>query len=48
MPDEEIDNSIDHIFVGEGIAVKNYRTVVDAEALQASDHCPLFVDLVLA
>lgn len=47
MPDEEIDKSIDHVFVGKGIAVKHYQTVVDSEALEASDHCPLIVDLAL-
>ncbi len=45
MPDAEMDRSIDHIFVNAGLRVLLYQTVVDGEALQASDHCPLYVDL---
>ena len=46
MPSDDIEKSIDHIFVNDGIAVKSYETVVDSEALEASDHCPLIVHAV--
>lgn len=46
MPDGRIEKSIDHIFVNGGIAVQRYETVVDEEALQATDHCPIFADLI--
>ena len=47
MPGKDIDKSIDHIFVTPDITVKSYVTVVDNEALEASDHCPLIVNAVV-
>ena len=49
MPSEERDDSIDHIFVS-GIApenIKKFVTVTDSYALEASDHCPIFVEAEL-
>ena len=46
MPSEERDDSIDHIFVG-GLSsekIKKFTTVTDKGALEASDHCPIFVE----
>ncbi len=46
MPSEERDDSIDHIFVG-GVSpdkIKKFVTVTDKGALEASDHCPIFVE----
>ena len=43
-PSEEREQSIDHIFsYGDAVAEK-FVTVVDSEALDASDHCPLYAD----
>ena len=46
MPSEERDDSIDHIFVS-GLSseqIKKFVTVTDKDALEASDHCPVFVE----
>lgn len=47
MPNERIDESIDHIFTKGEIKVNRYITVTDKEALNSSDHCPIFVDISL-
>lgn len=47
LPNEEIEKSIDHIFVTPNLSVDSYHTVIDKEALEASDHCPLIVYLEL-
>lgn len=47
MPDGDIDKSLDHIFVSQGVDVHRYQTVVDDEALQSSDHCPLLVEITI-
>lgn len=39
-------SSIDHIIgLGEGFKVKQYRVVTDTEALNSSDHSPVYVDI---
>ena len=43
-PTDERDRSIDHIFTFGDITAEKFVTVVDQEALDASDHCPLFAD----
>ncbi len=35
---------IDHIVCTQDVEILYYTTVVDREALEASDHCPIFVD----
>lgn len=39
--------SIDHIFVTPHTDVLYYDTVVDEAALDASDHCPIYIDAVI-
>ncbi len=47
MPSSEREESIDHILVcGEG-EIKAFVTVVDPEALEATDHCPIWCDIEL-
>jgi len=45
LPNAEIETSIDHIFVTPSFTVDKYHTVIDKEALESSDHCPLIVYL---
>ena len=37
--------AIDHIYVSDNAEILYYDTVVDKEALSASDHCPIYSDL---
>jgi endonuclease/exonuclease/phosphatase family metal-dependent hydrolase len=38
--------SIDHIVgLGDGFTVKEYRVIEDREALDASDHSPIYADV---
>ena len=39
--------SIDHIFVPEETRVLYYDTIVDETALEASDHCPIYADIIV-
>jgi len=39
--------SIDHIFLSEGIASLYYDTIIDARIFVASDHCPIYADVKL-
>lgn len=39
--------SIDHIFVPEETRVLYYDTIVDETALEASDHCPIYADILV-
>ncbi len=39
--------SIDHIFVYPGTRVLYYDTIVDEAALEASDHCPIYADIMI-
>ena len=40
--------SIDHIIgMGDGIKVQEYRVVEDQDALDATDHSPVFVDVLM-
>ena len=39
--------TIDHIFVPESTRVLYYDTIVDETALEASDHCPIYADIVV-
>lgn len=43
-PSDMINESIDHIFVHGNITVKRFITVTDKESLNASDHCPIYID----
>ena len=40
-------NSIDHIFCSAGENILYYDTVADLSAMNASDHCPIYVDVKL-
>lgn len=39
--------TIDHIFASPDARVLYYDTVVDAAALEASDHCPIYIDVAV-
>lgn len=39
---------IDHIFCSSDAQVLLYNTVMDSAAIQASDHCPIYIDLKLS
>ena len=40
--------SIDHILgMGENFTVSQYRVVTDQHALDATDHCPVYADVIL-
>ena len=39
--------TIDHIFASPDANILYYDTVVDAAALEASDHCPIYIDIDL-
>ena len=43
--DEPKENSIDHIGIPEGVKVLRQYTVTDREALDASDHSPVYADV---
>jgi len=43
-PTDEREQSIDHIFSCGEAAAEKFVTVVDSEALDASDHCPIYAD----
>lgn len=36
--------TVDHILCPEGVVPTYYDTVVDQDALEASDHCPIYAD----
>ena len=40
-------NTIDHIFASPDANVLYYDTVIDETALEASDHCPIYIDAVI-
>ncbi len=46
-PTDEHGRSIDHIFSLGELVTESFVTVVDTEALDASDHCPIFADFVI-
>lgn len=43
-PARTANDSIDHIFL-EGVVCRRFITVQDQEALDASDHCPIYADI---
>ena len=45
--DEPKENSIDHIAIPAGVKVLRQYTVIDREALDASDHSPVYADVEL-
>lgn len=45
MPSEAREESIDHILCTRDVVVKKFVTVTDREALDSSDHCPLYADV---
>jgi endonuclease/exonuclease/phosphatase family metal-dependent hydrolase len=46
-PSREAERSIDHILSRGDISPQRFVTVIDREALDSSDHCPLFCDFEL-
>ena len=40
-------NSIDHILCPINVVPTYYDTVIDEDALQASDHCPIYADFII-
>lgn len=47
-PTREAERSIDHILSKGDIKAEVFVTVVDSEALDSSDHCPIYCDFVLS
>ncbi len=47
MPSKQPEESIDHILIAGFCDIPQFVTVVDPEALDASDHCPIFCDFVM-
>ncbi len=47
VPNLEPLKSIDHIFTFGDITTLTYHTVVDSESLEATDHCPIYIDAKL-
>lgn len=46
-PDGSQSQIIDHITVSKNVNVLYYRTVKDTIALESSDHCPVYIDVIL-
>ena len=44
VPNLEPERSIDHIFTYGHVETLTYHTVIDPESLEASDHCPIYID----
>jgi endonuclease/exonuclease/phosphatase family metal-dependent hydrolase len=48
MPTEKYIRSLDHILgYGDGYVVKDFKVVLDQNALDASDHSPVYADVEL-
>ena len=46
-PDYDGACAVDHIFVNDKMVVKLYNMVLDHDVANASDHCPLYIDVTL-